>query len=75
MIFISKQMNDINVNSMNKFAAENNTTLQDYEECFFTGESYWFKSDGQRIYKMQLGNGKIYYLRTGFYNEFLEWRE
>lgn len=59
--------------SIRAWAAEQNLEVINFEMCIFDWGPFWYKGDEQRVYKIELSHNRVFYMRTGLYeNEFLE---
>jgi hypothetical protein len=60
---------------INDWAVSNNYVIKSNDLCFVDTGPFWFRDKNQRIYRITLDNGRVFYMRTGiFCNEILEWR-
>ena len=58
---------------IDSWAVIHNYKVKDIVQCIWDRGPFWIRHKGQRIYKITLEDGKIYWMRTGiFENEFLE---
>jgi len=59
----------IDKNFINKWATQNNFNVKSIDRRFLSIGPFYFITNQQRCYRIELDDGKIYYMRTGFFDD------